>query len=193
MGGCPADTVRPKLFFHEPFPEQETVEPVFDTFYWEFKIFKCHISGTQIRWLSLTNFLRTCLELNIFFDEKEVCQQFQCMLFQCWDIYWEEILYNFSASCTRILPGSRRCRIGKQHGWASEPSTAPWTNNLFSIIFKGAKNWFLNRKCSQSTDPHQSTRLFTGPLCPRDKSCFLLAFLLSHTQREVVASSGNIT
>ena len=33
----------------------------------------------------------------------------------------------------------------------------------------------------------------TGPLCPRDKSCFLLAFLLSHTQREVVASSGNIT
>ena len=49
MGGCPADTVRPKLFFHEPFPEQETVEPVFDTFYWEFKIFKCHISGTQIR------------------------------------------------------------------------------------------------------------------------------------------------
>ena len=33
----------------------------------------------------------------------------------------------------------------------------------------------------------------TGPLCPSDRSCFLLAFLASQAQREVVASSGNMT
>ena len=44
------------------------------------------------------------------------------------------VLSNFSASCTRILPGSRRCRTRKLHGWESEPSTAPGKKHVIQLL-----------------------------------------------------------
>ena len=74
--------------------------------------------------------------------------------------------------------------------WAGGGQVVRWSWHLRKAACVG--EWVIHR---------------TGPLCPRESSCLREAFLgvgglitttsntylLSHTQREVVASSGNIT